>query len=151
MQLELNSAFASLHPLATPSTAAWFLNLRAYDIKQACDEGTLAWTFDVGNGHLRTERRIWRGCLLRWWNSSGKDGGATASAAEVLADIVPPYDPNSAEVARRLSISRTALQGLLSAGLLNVKTHATKKQGVNAACRIDRDSLLNFLRKRRLS
>ena len=119
----------------------------------ACQEGTLAWAWDLATpGAQRAELRVWRGSVAAWRQSQGRDGAAAIYEPDVLADLLPgKYDPRSSELTMRWELSRDLLADLIGAGEIRVAREARQLQGVNAACVLNRDSLLAFLKRRRVT
>jgi hypothetical protein len=152
MNLELPLNLPSRRPLVTLEGAVTLLDLDPLAITHACEQGLLGWAFDLGNGgpcgSHRRELRIWRGSIAAWLRTSGKDGAALTPEKEVIADILPSRDLRSAELWRRLSISRQHLVTLLPH--LHIAAPATPARGVNAAELIARDSARQLLLSRRL-
>jgi hypothetical protein len=147
MNLELPLNLPSRRPLVTLEGAVTLLDLDPIAITHACENGLIGWAFDLGTGERR-EVRIWRGSIAAWLRTGGRDGAKAVPAKEVIDDILPGRDLRSAELWRRLSISRQHLVTLLPA--LKVVAPATQARGVNAAELIARDSARRFLLDRRL-
>lgn len=147
MNLELPLNLPSRRPLVTLEGAVTLLDLDPLAITHACENGLIGWAFDLGTGDRR-ELRIWRGSIAAWLRSGGRDGASRAPEAEVMADILPARDLRSAELWRRLCISRQHLSSLLPE--LKVAVPATQARGINAACTIDQSSVRRLLKARRL-
>lgn len=147
MNLELPLNLPSRRPLVTLEGAVTLLDLDPLAITHACENGLIGWAFDLGTGDRR-ELRIWRGSIAAWLRSGGRDGAGRAPEAEVVADILPARDLRSAELWRRLCISRQHLVSLLPE--MKVAVPARQQRGINAACVIAKDSARKFLLARRL-
>ena len=139
-------------PLVHVATAAQLLHRDWLEIRQGCEDGTIAWSWNLGAaGARRAEIRIWHRCVDLLRNSGGADGGAGIAEAAVLDDVFPPRTSYlSSEIKRRLQISRTALAELIAAKELEITQAATQLEGPNAACRISRASLVAMMKRRRV-
>jgi hypothetical protein len=147
LNLELPLTLPSRRPLVTLEGAVTLLDMDPLAITHACENGLLAWAFNLGTGD-RWELRIWRGSIAAWLRTGGRDGARTAREDEVLSDILPGRDLRSSELWRRLSISRQHLVSLLPE--LKVAVPAQQNRGINAAEVISRDSARRLLLKRRV-
>jgi hypothetical protein len=147
MNLELSLNLPSRRPLVTIEGAVTLLDLDPLAVTHACENGLLGWAFDLGTGDRR-ELRIWRGSIAAWLRTGGRDGATTAPEHEVLADILPSRDLRSAELWRRLSISRQHLTALLPE--LRIVVPAAQERGINASCLIALDSARRLLHSRRI-
>lgn len=152
MNLELPLNLPSRRPLVTLEGAVTLLDLDPIAITHACENGLLGWAFDLGAGGPcgthRRELRIWRGSIAAWLRTGGRDGASRTPEAEVMADILPSRDLRSAELWRRLCISRQHLVSLLPE--LQVTAPATQARGINAAELIAHTSVQKLLKSRRL-
>ena len=138
--------------MLTLEAAVTWLDRDPIEVAQACDSGVLAWAWDMGaRGARRRELRIWRGSVEICRQSRGARGGAEADEATVMADILPSRDVRSAELWRRLALSRQRLAQLIGAGELTVLRPASETAGVNATELISRDSVVKMLRNRRVA
>ena len=151
MHLELALPLPARKPLLTLSTVSTLLDLRRQAVVEACAEGTLAWAWDFATrGAQRSELRVWRGSVAAWRQTQGRDGAAHMPEAEGLAELLPGhYDPRSSEITYRWEISRDLLADLIATGEIAVARAARQSQGVNAACALQRASLVAFLQRRR--
>lgn len=147
---ELSFPLPARRPLVKIHACVPILDLDPRQISALVDSGGLAWAFDLAvPGAHRREIRIWRQSLATFNKSTGRDSTADLPEPEVLADILPSWHPHSSDLARRLQISRDLLADLIRARLLAVQAAPLMHQGPNAACRLDRPSVLAFLRSRR--
>jgi hypothetical protein len=138
-------------PLLTVETVVAVLDVDKQDVLEHCDSGRFAWAFDLSTpGSSRRELRVWRGSVLEWRETYGADPAEKIPEAEVLASIIPPLNPRSSDLARRLAISRDQLRRLIEAREMAIALVAERSQGISAACRLHRSSVLNFLRRRRV-
>jgi hypothetical protein len=138
-------------PLLTAETVVAMLDLDKIEILELCDSGRLAWAFDLSSpGSSRRELRIWRGSVAAWRNEDGADPAGKIPEEEVLNAILPPLNPRSSNLIRRLGISRDHLRSQIEAGEILVASAPSRRQGINASCLLLRSSVLAFLRRRRV-
>lgn len=143
--------FSKRQPLLQVSAVGWLLHMDALRVIQACESGALAWAFDLAEpaAHKRS-LRVWRGSVCDHLATGGRSSGADVAASAVLCDILPNRHPFSSEITRLFGIHRTSLADFISAGQIRVISPARAKYGVEAACKLDRESLVKFLAGRRV-
>jgi hypothetical protein len=134
-------------PLVSVAVACVLADADAIKVRQACEDGKIEWSFNVGTGDQgdRREIRIWRGSLLKWMGASVP----SVTADDVLSDILLNRDLRSSELWRRLAISRRHLCRMLPE--LKVVQEAKAERGINAACKISNASARKMLLNRRLA
>lgn len=138
-------------PLLTVETVVAMLDLDKIEVLEHCESGRFAWAFDLSSpGSCRRELRIWRGSVAAWRNEDGADPAGRIPEDGVLNAILPPLNPRSSNLIRRLGISRDHLRSLIEAGEILVTSAPSRCQGINAACLLLRSSVLAFLRRRRV-
>lgn len=138
-------------PLLTVETVVAMLDMDKIAVFENCDSGRFAWAFDLSTpDSSRRELRIWRGSVLAWREADGADPAGTIPEADVFVSIIPPLNPRSSDLARRFGISRDHLRSLLDAREMAIASAPTQSQGINAACRLLRSSVVSFLRRRRV-
>jgi len=144
--------FTHRQPLLTVGAVAWIARMDPFRVIQACEDGTFAWAFDLAEPSARKRSlRIWRGSVCENLKTMGRCGGESAAESMVLDDIIPVgRNPFSSEMTRRLSIHRTTLADFIDAGQVKVSGPAHAKYGIEAACKLERASLVKFLSSRRL-
>jgi hypothetical protein len=150
-QLATTSNLSHRRPLLTVETVIAMIDMDRIEVFENCDCGRFAWVFDLSTpGSSRRELRIWRGSVIAWREMDGADPAAKIPEADVLCSIIPPLNPRSSDLARRFGISRDHLRSLICAREIAVASAPTQSQGINATCRLLRNSVLSFLRRRRV-
>lgn len=112
------------------------------------EDGHLAWAWDIRSREAeRREVRIWRESLI-----SHLAGHRQPDLDEltVIDSILPHFGPDirSPQLQRLFTASQGHIGNLIDQGLIHGLNEATT--GKNGFVRVSRDSIVNFLRRRRI-
>jgi hypothetical protein len=144
--------FQRRQPLMAVPAVAWVTGLDTLAVVQGCESGLFAWSWDLAApGSHRRLLRVWRGSVREYIETNGLRGGEAVCEEKVVADVLPATrDPYSSELKRWLAISRTMLADLIDTKLLRMSGPPKAAQGFEAACKIDRASIVAMLKSRKL-
>lgn len=138
-------------PLVGVEVVAFLAQTRAARIVDAVEDGKFAWAWNFSTTpDTRRELRIWRGSVAAFLRTRGADGGAQVSETDVLDDVLPQRDLWTGELRRRWDINRSLIELLIAEKVFKVTATAPKDGSLNGARKIERASLVRFLRERRV-
>ena len=136
-------------PLVDLEAATVMMDRDKIDILRLCEDGSLAWAWDLSRtGTGRSAVRIFLGSIRAWLQKT--NGDRDLSEDQVMAEIIPPRNVTTAELKRRWAVSRNLIADLIQDGRIRVMKAGTKKQGVNSASHISFEELHRFMRTRRI-
>ena len=117
-------------------------------VLQIMESGQIDFAWNIASpGARRRDLRIWRESLLALVNRSASE---PRSVEDVINSILPARDPRTPELQRWFCASQSHVQRLVEAGELRPCAPPVATRGPNAFTRIERASVAEFLRKRRL-
>ncbi len=147
LQLNLNIQLPVSRPLVPIEAAMVMLDRDEDQVLCLIEAGGLTYAWDIRSQNAeRREVRIWRDCLLASINGSPQPEHPEDT---VLNSLVPhTAEIRSTQLRRIFTASQGHIQNLINQGLLHGLNEACT--GPNGYVRVQRASVVNFLRNRRI-
>lgn len=149
-QLALPLQLPAARPLVPMEACMVLLDRNEDELLSLVETGDMAWAWDIRSEEAtRREIRVWRGSLLAHMRQE-----ADEEDEEIVLSSLLPHSREtirSTELQRLFSASQTHIQNLINQGALREDGMRETQAGPNAFCRVSRQSIINFLKERRVS